>query len=74
MSEIPQSEIYKELDISELGLSDFANDLLREKGINKLGQVAELHETDLMNLRNFTRMNIERVKAALENFGLSLKR
>jgi len=61
------------LSVSELDLSVRASNCLAAAGIGTIGQLVQMTEADLLNLRSFGRTSLKEVKRKLADRGLSLK-
>ena len=59
--------------IEDLDLSLRAYNCLKREGINTVGQLTELGEWNLLDIRNFGQRSIEEVKRKLAELDLSLQ-
>lgn len=74
MSEISlPKEVLLGMDIDELDISEHTLSLLNFLKINTIGQLCEMGEEDLKNIRNMTSWKIKEIKEALAEVGLGLK-
>ncbi len=71
--EIPdEKDRVLETPIEELDLTVRSYNCLKRQGVNTIGQLVELREADLLNIRNFGAKSIEEVKDKLQTMGLGL--
>ncbi|NWN97460.1 MAG: DNA-directed RNA polymerase subunit alpha [Bacillus sp. (in: Bacteria)] len=69
-----QKEKVLEMTIEELDLSVRSYNCLKRAGINTVQELANKTEEDMMKVRNLGRKSLEKVKAKLEELGLSLRK
>ena len=59
-----------DVPISELGLSVRANNCLEMSNINTVGQLAEVEDSRLLEMRNFGKICLREVKRKLTDMGI----
>lgn len=72
----PQSSDYLmayDMPIEDLEFSVRSYNCLKRQGIEKVGELAECTESDLLDIRNFGQKSINEVKIKLAGLGLTLK-
>ncbi|BDR57246.1 DNA-directed RNA polymerase subunit alpha [Xylocopilactobacillus apis] len=63
-----------DMTIEEIDLTVRSYNSLKRAGINTLGELTQMTESDMMKVRNLGRKSLEEVKAKLASLGLSLKK
>lgn len=63
-----------DMTIEEIDLTVRSYNSLKRAGINNLGELTQMTESDMMKVRNLGRKSLEEVKAKLASLGLSLKK
>lgn len=68
-----ENEAALNMTIEELDLSVRAYNCLKRAGLNKVNELVQKSEEDMMKVRNLGRKSLEEVKQKLEAFGLGLR-
>ncbi|MDR1663245.1 MAG: DNA-directed RNA polymerase subunit alpha [Endomicrobium sp.] len=66
-----ESDIYNQL-ISIMELSTRVSNSLKKAGIEKIGDLVQIKEDDLIKFDNFGKRSFEEIKSKIQEFGLSL--